>query len=115
LKHPCVCNKVKVKLADGKERKIQFISATTFWHPDGTPMSARQFLEALYGAIPEFFADEDELRKLWSDPATRRKLLDGLNEKGFGRAQLAEMQKIIEAENSDIFDVLAYVRMPRNR
>jgi type I restriction enzyme, R subunit len=110
---PCVCKKktkAKVKLADGKERKIQFISATTFWHPDGTPMSAGQFLEALYGAIPEFFADEDELRKLWSDPATRRKLLDGLNEKGFGREQLAEMQKIIEAENSDLFDVLAYVR-----
>ncbi len=109
---PCVCKKktkAKVKLADGKERKIQFISATTFWHPDGTPMSAQQFLEALFGKLPEFFADEDELRRLWSAPDTRRKLLDGLEEKGFGREQLAEMQKIIEAENSDIFDVLAYV------
>jgi type I restriction enzyme R subunit len=46
---------------------------------------------------------------LWSAPDTRRKLLDGLEEKGFGRDQLAEMQRIIEAENSDIFDVLAYV------
>ena len=108
---PCVCKKrAKVKLADGKERKIMFISATTFWHPDGTPMSAQQFLEALYGTMPEFFADEDELRRLWSDPETRRKLLDGLSEKGFGRNQLAEMQKIIEAESSDLFDVLAYVR-----
>ena len=86
-----------------------FISATTFWHPDGTPMSAQQFLEALFGKLPEFFADEDELRALWSDPGTRRKLLDGLDEKGFGREQLAEMQKVIDAENSDIFDVLAYV------
>jgi type I restriction enzyme, R subunit len=112
-KRPCICKKktkAKVKLADGKERKILFISATTFWHPDGTPMSAQQFLEALYGKLPEFFADEDELRRLWSDPDTRRKLLDGLEEKGFGREQLAEMQKIIEAENSDLFDVLAYVR-----
>ena len=109
---PCVCKKktkAKVKLADGKERKIMFISATTFWHPDGTPMSAQQFLEALFGKLPEFFADEDELRALWSDPGTRRKLLDGLDEKGFGREQLAEMQKVIDAENSDIFDVLAYV------
>ncbi|MBK7675878.1 MAG: DEAD/DEAH box helicase family protein [Candidatus Accumulibacter sp.] len=108
----CVCKKkrkAKVKLADGKERKIMFISATTFWHPDGTPMSAQQFLEALFGKLPEFFADEDELRALWSDPGTRRKLLDGLDEKGFGREQLAEMQKVIDAENSDIFDVLAYV------
>ncbi|MEF8719152.1 MAG: DEAD/DEAH box helicase family protein [Candidatus Accumulibacter necessarius] len=109
---PCVCKKktkAKVKLADGKERKIMFISATTFWHPDGTPMSAQQFLEALFGKLPEFFADEDELRALWSDPGTRRKLLDGLDEKGFGKEQLAEMQKVIDAENSDIFDVLAYV------
>jgi type I restriction enzyme R subunit len=109
---PCVCKKktkAKIKLADGKERKIMFISATTFWHPDGTPMSAQQFLEALFGKLPEFFADEDELRALWSDPGTRRKLLDGLDEKGFGREQLAEMQKVIDAENSDIFDVLAYV------
>ena len=109
---PCVCKKktkAKVKLADGKERKIMFISATTFWHPDGTPMSAQQFLEVLFGKLPEFFADEDELRALWSDPGTRRKLLEGLDEKGFGREQLAEMQKVIDAENSDIFDVLAYV------
>ena len=33
----------------------------------------------------------------------------GLSEKGFGHDQLAEMQKIIDAEKSDIFDVLAYV------
>jgi len=35
--------------------------------------------------------------------------LQGLAEKGFGREQLAEMQKIIDAEKSDIFDVLAHV------
>ena len=29
--------------------------------------------------------------------------------KGFGHEQLAEMQKLIDAENSDLFDVLAYV------
>lgn len=72
-------------------------------------MSAAQFMEALFGKLPEFFRDEDELRRLWSAPDTRSKLLDGLAEKGFGRAQLAEMQKVIDAENSDIFDVLAFV------
>ena len=36
-------------------------------------------------------------------------MLEGLAEKGFGAEQLKEMQKIIEAEQSDIFDVLAYV------
>jgi type I restriction enzyme R subunit len=98
-----------VRLADGKERNIQHMMATTFWHPDGTPMSAKQFMELLFGNLPEFFKDEDELRALWSAPDTRKKLLTGLAEKGFGHEQLAEMQRIIDAEKSDLFDVLAYV------
>jgi len=101
--------KVKVKLADGKARHIQHMMATSFWHPDGTPMSAAQFMEALFGRLPEFFRDEEELRRLWSAPDTRRKLLEGLAEKGFGHDQLAEMQKLIDAEQSDLFDVLAHV------
>nr|WP_217638951.1 type I restriction endonuclease subunit R [Syntrophus gentianae] len=101
--------KIKVKLADGKDRAIQHMMATSFWHPDGTPMSAHQFMEALFGRLPEFFQDEDQLRALWSAPDTRKKLLEGLEEKGFGRDQLGEMQKIIDAEQSDLFDVLAYV------
>ena len=96
-------------LADGKSRTIQHMVVTSFWHPDGTPMSAQQFMEALFGRLPDFFTDEDELRTLWSAPDTRRKLLDGLAEKGFGKDQLAEMQKIIDAEKSDLFDVLAHV------
>ncbi len=109
---PCVCKKkakAKVNLANGKELTIQHMICTTFWHPDGTPMSAQQFLELLFGKLPEFFKDEAELRSLWSSPITRKLLLMGLAEKGFGREQLAEMQTIIDAEKSDLFDVLAYV------
>jgi type I restriction enzyme R subunit len=98
-----------VKLADGKERTIQHMMMTTFWHPDGTPMSAQQFMEMLYGKLPDFFQSEEELRKLWSAPETRAKLLAALAERDFGRDSLVEMQKIIGAENSDLFDVLAYV------
>lgn len=101
--------KTKVKLADGKDRMIQHMMSTTFWHSDGTPMSAQQFMELLFGKLPEFFQDEAQLRAIWSDPETRRKLLEGLAEAGFGSDQLAEMQRIIDAEKSDLFDVLAYV------
>src|SRR5207237_2391432 len=59
--------------------------------------------------LPEFFKNEAELRALWSAPDTRTKLLQGLTEKGFGAAQMVEMQRIINAEKSDLFDVLAYV------
>jgi type I restriction enzyme R subunit len=64
---PCICQrkkKAKVKLADGKARNIQHMMATTFWHPDGTPMSAQQFMEMLFGKLPDFFHSEAELRKL---------------------------------------------------
>ena len=101
--------KVRVRLRDGKERTIQHISVTTFWGPDGKPISATEFLTLLFGQLPEFFKDEDELRAIWSLPDTRKKLLEGLADKGFGKEQLGEMQKIIDAENSDLFDVLAHV------
>ena len=110
--------KIRVTLADGKIRTIQHMMTTSFWHPDGTPMSAQQFLEALFGRLPEFFKNEEELRLLWSAPNTRRKLLEGLAEKGFGPGPLSEMQTIIEAEDSDVFDVLAHVAYavpPRSR
>jgi type I restriction enzyme, R subunit len=101
--------KIKVQLADGKARAIQHTVVTTFWHPDGAPMTAQQFMELLFGKLPQFFKSEDELRDLWCAPATRADLLRRLTEQGFGPAQLAEMQRIIDAENSDLFDVLAYV------
>jgi type I restriction enzyme R subunit len=102
-------NKIRVKLADGKSRTIQHMMVTSFWHPDGTPMSAQQFMEMLFGKLPDFFKNEGELRDLWSAPDTRLKLLQGLAEKGFGAEQMAEMQRIINAEKSDLFDVLAHV------
>jgi type I restriction enzyme R subunit len=106
---PLPRQRIKVKLADGKARTIQHMMVTTFWHPNGTPMSAQQFVEMLFGKLPEFFKDEAELRALWSVPDTRTNLLQGLAEKGFGKEQMAEMQRIIDAERSDLFDVLAHV------
>lgn len=101
--------RIKIKLADGKERTIQHISATMFYSPDGRPLSAAEFINRLFGELPSLFKDEAELRALWGVPDTRRALLDGLSEKGFGRDQLNEIASLIEAEKSDLFDVLAYI------
>jgi type I restriction enzyme R subunit len=101
--------KIKIRLADGKERQIQSMVATTFWSTDGKPMSAQQFLESLFGTIPELFKSETELRDIWSDPSTRKALIEALAEKGFGKDQLTAMQNIIDADKSDLFDVLAYI------
>lgn len=100
---------VKVKLADGKVRQFQHMVSTSFWSPDGRPISAEKFLRSLFGALPELFKNEDELRTIWSKPDTRKKLLQELSEKGFAKQQLTEFQKILNAENSDLYDILAYI------
>jgi type I restriction enzyme R subunit len=103
--------RIVIKLRDGKERAIRHMSQTMFMSPDGRPMSAQDFIKELFGTLtmPEFFASEEELRTIWSDPLTRRALLGRLAEAGFATEDLMEVQKLIDAEHSDLFDVLEYV------
>ncbi len=106
----CVCpKKVKITLKDGKEREIQHMIATSFWSADGKPISAEEFLNNLFGELPNLFKDEDQLRILWSNPKTRKTLLKKLDEAGFGKDELDTLKKLIDAEKSDLFDVLEYV------
>ncbi|WP_460094709.1 EcoAI/FtnUII family type I restriction enzme subunit R [Pseudomonas sp. H2_E02] len=100
---------IEIRLSNGSVRRIKNMMATLFLSADGKPMSAAQFLESLFGSLPDFFKDEDELRSIWSGPDTRKAFMQGLAERGFNKEVLAEMQNIIDAESSDIFDVLTYV------
>jgi type I restriction enzyme R subunit len=101
--------KIKIKLADGKERLIQSMVQTSFWSPDGTPISAPEFVSKLFGDLPALFTNEAELRKIWGNPESRKTLLQGLEDKGYGLDELDEVKRLIAAEKSDIFDVLAYI------
>jgi type I restriction enzyme R subunit len=101
--------KLKIKLRDGKEREIQHMVQTSFWSADGKPISAEEFLHNMFGVLPSLFKDENELRSIWSNPQTRKVFLDKLGELGYGKDQLESVQKIINAENSDLFDVLGYI------
>ncbi len=101
--------KIVVKLADGKERKIQYLAATTYMF-NGRPISAQEFLENLFGDLGSLVADEDELREIWSDPDARTAFIARLTEMGYDRDRLDDMRRLIDAPKSDIFDVLAYIR-----
>ena len=107
--------KIKVKLRDGKDREIQHMMSTSFWGSDGKPISAEEFLNNLFGALPEFFKNEGELRKIWSNPITRKTLLQKLDDAGYGKDQLTALQKLVDAEKSDLFDVLEYVFNSENK
>ena len=111
--------KVKIRLSDGKVREIQSMSSTMFY-VDGKPISAEEFLQRLFNVLnlPQFFGSEDDLRKLWANPITRKELLKKLEEQGCGKSELSKIQEMIEAENSDLFDVLefiSYARKPISR
>ena len=101
--------KLKIKLRDGKEREIQHMISTSFWNADGKPISAEEFLKNIFGTLPEFFKNEDELRTIWANPITRRIFLEKMSELGYDQEKLESLQKMINADDSDLFDVLAYV------
>jgi type I restriction enzyme R subunit len=101
--------KLEIKLADGKIRKINHTVETIYFGPDGKAMSAREFLENVFGTLPQYFATEKELQKIWSNPKTRARLMEELAASGFDEDKLAALKKIIDAENSDMYDVLRYV------
>lgn len=114
---PCVCivepppprEKLKIKLKDGKEREIQHMISTSFWDANGKPISSEEFLHNMFGDLPHFFKDEQDLRRIWSNPVTRKEFLNKLSEAGYGMDELYGLQKLVDAENSDLFDVLAYI------
>lgn len=109
---PCECaadDKIIIELSDGKTRQIRHISSAMYWSPDGKPITAKEFIERMFGDLPQFFSDEDQLRAIWSDPSTREKLLNDLAEAGYDDEKLDSMKELIDAQDSDVYDVLAYV------
>lgn len=116
---PCVCDDgpralIKIRLSKHKVLEIDSMVKTSFWSPDGKPISAEQFIKSLFGDIPELFKSEDELRKIWSLPSTRKKLMEELSEKGYSTTQLEDLRRLIHGENSDLFDVLSHIAYSKN-
>ena len=101
--------KIEVRLADGKARTIQYISATTYWSADGKPISAAQFLERLFGDLAGMVADEDRLRAIWANPDNRERFLEQLDGRGYDRGRLNDIRRLVDAPDSDLFDVLGYL------
>jgi len=110
----CICEKIdsittRIKLSDNSARNIRTNTVTTFWSTEGKPISASEFLKLLFANLPKFFTNEDQLRKVWSKPDTRKKLLEELKEAGYSEDNLGQLQDMINAEMSDLYDVLAYI------
>jgi type I restriction enzyme R subunit len=105
--------KTIVKLSNGRKLKIIDIE-TRYIDEDGKPLTASQFLEKLLGAIPDLFKTEEKLREIWANPETRKDLLEKLRVLGIDEDQLKTLQKMFEAEDSDLFDVLSHIAFNAN-
>ena len=111
---PCVCETkprqiIRVKLSDGKFADLDSMIRTLFYSPDGKAISAEQFVRKLFEEIPKFFSSEADLREIWSLPDTRKRLLEELSEAGYSLTQLENLKNIVNASDSDLFDVLSYI------
>ena len=100
---------VKIKLSQDVVREINSTVSTTFWDPQGKLISAEEFMQILFGDIPKFFESEEQLINIWSVPETREKLLESLSEAGYSVSQLEDLRKLVNGQESDLFDVLSYV------
>lgn len=103
----------KIKLGEGRE--IEMVSTeTSFWDVSGKPISAKEFIEKLFNTLPTFFNSEDELREIWSNPNTRKTLLNKLKNAGYSVENFEKIKEIISSPDCDIFDVLVYIAYSEN-
>ena len=101
--------KLEIRLSDGRARRIKFLKSDMFWGADGTPVSAEDFLQTMFGELPAFFSSVEDLQQKWAVPQTRKELLEKLGEVGYGTDVLKQIRALIDAENSDLLDVLEYI------
>lgn len=109
---PCTCppkEKLKIKLSDGRYRSIQHIKTEMFYGPNGKPISVSEFMETLFGELPKFFSNEQELKTKWAHPETRKKLLEEMENAGYGQEELKNVQQVLAAQKCDLLDVLEHI------
>ena len=104
--------RLKVKLGKYREFKVIDIE-TRYIDESGKPLSIQEFIERLIQQLPGLFKSIDELRDIWSDPDLREQLLTKLVQAGFDTEQLSALRRMFEADDCDIFDLLAFLAFER--
>ena len=100
--------RLRVRLGNHRELKVIDIE-TRYIDENGKPLTIQEFVERLIQQLPGLFKSVDELREIWSDPDLREKLLAKLVQAGFDREQLSTLRLMFEADDCDMFDLLAFL------
>jgi len=100
--------RLRVRL--GKHREFKVIDIETrYIDENGKPLTIQEFVERLIQQLPGLFKSVDELRDIWSDPDLREQLLGKLVQAGFDKEQLSTLRRMFEADDCDMFDLLAFL------
>lgn len=101
-------SRLRVKL--GKHRELKIIDVEIrYIDENGKPLTIQEFVEKLIKQLPGLFKSVDELRDIWSDPDSREQLLVKLVQVGFDKEQLSTLRRLFDANECDIFDLLAFL------
>ncbi|MCF0177804.1 MAG: DEAD/DEAH box helicase family protein, partial [Bacteroidales bacterium] len=110
---PCTCDGAKTTLIDIQLSPKRRLTLATTWDQKifygDEFISLEQYLQRLFGKIPEFFSGAADLRKKWSNPQTREQLLKTMDEAGFAEDKLLLLKNMLKMEKCDLLDVLEYI------
>ena len=110
---PCTCegprtNLIDVKLSNGRRLSLETTWEQKIFFGDEF-ISLDVYVKKLFGRIPDFFSDADDLREKWANPETREKLLQTLDEAGFAEEKLLLLKNMLKMQKCDLLDVLEYI------
>jgi type I restriction enzyme R subunit len=110
---PCTCdgpktNLIDIKLSNGRRLTLQKTWEQKIFFGDEF-LNLDEYVKKLFGRIPDFFSDADDLREKWSNPETREQLLQTLDEAGFAEEKLNLLRNMLKMQKCDLLDVLEYI------
>ena len=110
---PCTCpggqtDTIVVKLSNGRKLSLQTKWAEKIFFGDEF-ITLNEYVDKLFGRIPDFFSGADDLREKWANPETREQLLRTLDEAGFSEEKLMLLKNMLKMQKCDLLDVLEYI------
>ena len=99
---------IDIKLSNGRRLSLETTWEQKIFYGDEF-ITLDEYVEKLFGRIPEFFSDADDLREKWSNPETREQLLRTLDEAGFAEEKLLLLKDMLKMQKCDLLDVLEYI------
>ncbi len=112
---PCTCPKlpkdvIEIELSPERRAKVKkdFRWEERFMF-DGELITLEEFVKILFGKLPAFFKDDEDLHTQWQNPETREALLSQLEREGFPIEKIRMVQSLLSMDKCDLLDVLEYL------